>query len=259
MKALIVDVETTGLDPKKDRVTDIAWCVTDSQFNAEYSEHHMMYDTNYPTITPEITKLTGITLEMLASAEPPEKVMAALDATVKEYKPTHLIAYNSEFDSQMLLAEIHRGSFGMMEGINQLVQTPWLCAMIDVEDNYNYKCWKLSHLALDKGVAVNPKDLHRAIGDVLLTRQLLEASRISLTDLIEFNNEPWVVVRALTRPPWEDQGKSSGEAKKRGYTWEQVRGDQTQTKYEKCWVKRIKQKQFEREARECPLPVLLLK
>ena len=154
------------------------------------------------------------------------------------------MAYNRGFDEPIVKNEIRRQSINssMPVGLAHIMAVPHLCAMTDLEKNYEFKSWRLMHVALEYGVTVNPNELHRAIADVELMRKMLQASGYSPTDIYAFQQEPWVYVRALTRAPWEDKGESTGKAKQAGFSWEMARGDETQKKFSKCWVKRIKQR-----------------
>ena len=129
--------------------------------------------------------------------------------------------------------------------MNQMSQVPWLCAMADIETNYKFKSWRLMHLALEYGVIVNPKELHRAINDVELMRQLLQASGTSVEAMLEYQRSPWMYCVAKTQAPWEDNGQSTTAAKALGFAWQQARGDDSGRTFEKRWVKRLKEKDLD--------------
>ena len=155
------------------------------------------------------------------------------------------MAFNAGFDRSFIVEEMHRQDLIMDPRLHWMAQDPWLCAMKDIEQNYAHKSWKLSHLALGYGITVNPKELHRAINDVELMRQTMQASGATLESIVDFKNEPWVYLIAQVQGPWVDGGKSTGEAKALGYTFERAEGDDTKT-FTKSWVKRVKAKNVEK-------------
>lgn len=126
--------------------------------------------------------------------------------------------------------------------MNRLAQLDWLCAMEDIESNYKFKSWKQMHVALEYGITVNPKLLHRAINDVELMRQILKESGTSAKAMLEFQRSPWIYVAAKVNAPWTDGGKTSNEAKALGFRWQTTGDDRV---FEKTWVKKIKPKQYE--------------
>ena len=261
MTVLLIDTETTGLDPATDRVIEMGWMLTDDSFNEPIAgASYLMRDESYPQLSKEIEGITGIPQALLEEqGKSVNAVMSFLEADLMEHKPDFVVAYNADFDRPMLASEFRRGAFGMLPGINRLEQTPFLCAMRDVQSNYLFKCWKLSHLALDKGVTINPSELHRALADVELMRKMLQASNESATSMYKYHQEPWIIVRAVTTPPWEDGGRSNDQARKRGFSWQKAKGCPEQKEFKNAWVKRIKERDFDSEVAALPLALRIVK
>lgn len=248
MNTLIIDFETTGVNVYEDFIIEIgAQLVTDDwqvvgEFNA------LIKNPSSPIVSDEITKITGITqADIDTRGVPLAEAVELLLAVAGE--PDIICAYNAEFDEVIFRTEMARNALVP----TALLNNPWACAMKDLESNYEKKCWKLSHLALDYGVAVDPAKLHRAIGDVDLTRQMLIKSKASPVEMMNFKRTPWIVVNALIPAPWTDGGKGKLEATKLGYSWETPKG--TQEKYEKQWVKRIKAHKLEDEIKNAPFKI----
>lgn len=258
MNCLLLDTETTGLDSTKDRIIEMGWMFTDSMFTPlAPGESHLMRDESYPDVSEEITKLTGISQVMLLEqGKSPTAVFSFLKEQLDIHKPEVIVAYNAQFDAGMVLAELKRGEY---EASGELQRLTFACAMVDVESNYAYKCWKLSHLALDKGVAIDPSKLHRASDDVELMRKMLVQTGTNIQEILEYQREPWIIVRAVTTKPWEDEGKSTNEAKKRGYSWEIAKGDPERKVHTKAWVKRVKERNLAAEEKEAPFPVRIIR
>jgi hypothetical protein len=128
--------------------------------------------------------------------------------------------------------------------------------MKDVLSNHKHKCWKLSHLALEYGIAVDPSKLHSALADIELTAQLLQRAGTTLHEIKTYHDEPTVVLRAVVPPKWEDKGVGTDAAKKLGFSWEQPRG--VDKKFEKCWVKAVKKQNAEVEIAKATFPIRIL-
>lgn len=248
MNLLFLDFETQGEDPRTTNPTEVGAVVVyvgpGEDPNRVYMEGNhlssLIYEGHYPPQTPEIVELTGITDRMLRDeGVGPRDVFTELLYPLVE-RSDYCIAHNAAFDRGIYEAVSHR-----------LHLTPpqpkrgWICTVMDVPYPKKYKCKKLSHLAYDHGVMVDPKTLHRALDDVrLLSRFLL--SRYPIETVIAYRDTPWVVL-ALNgvKPPWEDGGVSNTQAKKLKYSWEKPWG--TELNFPKRWVKRVKETQIEEE------------
>ena len=252
MNILMLDFETSGLSPEADRITEVGALLVNEKWDKVASFNHLIYDKDASPITPEITALTGISDSLLMEkGKPATEVFEALGMFAG--KVDFAVAYNEEFDSGMFRAAMKKYTLDMIPEISMLLQTPWLCAMKDVEKNYNLKCWKLGHLCLDHGLAVDPSVLHRAIDDIELTRRMLVHIGETPRGMVQFRHEPWAFLRALIPAPWEDNGVGKGQAQKLGYTWEQAKGDPQ--KFEKAWVKKVKERFVDEEIRRAPFKV----
>jgi len=259
--SLIVDFETTGLDTTTARPIEMGLQLVDSDtWDIKAEGNYLLWDTSYPPIPAEITKITGITEEVLrregrsldyAFADFTARTMHLNDWAIDE-----TIAYNAEYDENIFRAECARKKHSSALEAELLDQASWLCAMKDVEENYKFKCWKLSHLALDHGVSIDPKGLHRALADVDLTRRMLKEIGTTALKMAEFKRIPHVTVQALIPAPFEDGGKGRDLAVARGYSWERPRG--SQEKFPKAWVKKVKQNKYNDEVAECPFKIRML-
>lgn len=243
MNVLLIDFEATSVDARTARILEIGAMITDEKFvcNPILGMSQLVWEPGYPALTPEVAKVTNLTTEMLVSEGiPARSAFIDLARIADSAKPAFVIAYNSIYDYQLFLAECARNNVEDWPGIRHLMSVPWLCAMTDIETNYQFKSWRLMHVALEYGVTVNPKELHRALADVELTRKMLEASGTSPTEMFEFQQEPWIFVQAITKKPWEDGSKSNDIAKSLGFRWQRAAGSEREFKNQ--WVKRIKQR-----------------
>ena len=253
MSVILLDFETTDLDTSKARITEIgAQRTTDDFENVEASLSSLVWESGYPALSPEIIRVTGITQEQLTKEgiKPVQALRLLSSMVTKETRA--IIAYNRAYDEPVFRTEVNRHTLTLDPGINWMGQVPWLCAMADVETNYQFRSWRLMHIALEYGVTVNPKILHRAIADVELMRQMLIASGSTIEKMTEFQSIPWVYVRANVS--YEDKDL----AKKAGFGWESAPGDQTGKRWDKMWVKRVKQSFYKKLEQDCLFPVKVI-
>ncbi len=101
MTAIVLDTETTGLNPATSRVIEIA--VVD--FNSGAVLLKTYFDPECP-IPEEITKITGITDEMVAGAPKFADFAADLRKLIEEAEV--VIGYNPNFDKGMIDSEYAR-------------------------------------------------------------------------------------------------------------------------------------------------------
>lgn len=249
MSKLLIDFESTGVDTKTARITEIGAMITTDNWTEVTGISELVWQSGYPALTPEVVKVTHITQQMLnEQGISMVAAMALLCTLVEEFKPTHVVAYNKAYDEALFRAELVRQPELMdIPYMKELAALPWVCAMSDIEKNYEFKSWRLMHVALEHGVTVNPTILHRAIADVELMRQMLVNSGETADTMYTFQKIPWVYVEAIVKKPWDDGGESTDLAKKHGYSWERARGDDTQRSFSKKWIKRIKEKNYEQE------------
>lgn len=246
-----IDFETTGLETDKDRITEVGAVIFDTANNwAPVREYNrLVWDPTYKPQVPEVIKVTGITDEMLQKDGVPFLTMFAELLEFLGGIET-LVAHNAPFDSAILDHE------GIRHGVHAH-GFDWICSARDLKSNKQFKSWRLAHLALDYGVTVNPKLLHRAVDDVKLMGQMLAEAKADVNEMIKYMRTPDIIIRAVIPKPWEDGGKGKDAAKERGYSWQQPRGsDKT---YPNCWVKIIKEDDLDEEQRTAPFKVQQLK
>lgn len=253
MKLLVLDFETQSDDPATTNATEIGAALinlpdpSSASHTVERLFSQLIYDESYPPQTQEIVDITGITDEMLTKGGvAPLAVFEALSALVSS--ADYCVAHNAAFDRGVYEACAKRlGLAVAMPG------NGWICTVQDVPWPKKYKCKKLSHLAYDHGIMVDPATLHRAINDVeLLVKLLLGKYRMS--DVIAYRDMPWAYLRAVVEPPWVDGGVSTGQAKKLGFSWEKIWG--CEVVYPKGWVCRVKEDQLEAMKAKCPFKLM---
>lgn len=240
MRVLGLDCETSGLDPATHFLTEVGWVLFDEHWNVLNKHGSLIANKNRPPLTPEIIQLTKLTDEQLdKEGKSLESVLEDL-ANVEGYDC--VVAHNLPFDLDFLKAGY--AQVGYEAG--DLILKPWLCSNADVVQHVGKRCRKLSHMGIDYGLCVDGSKLHRAVDDVLLMGQVLKACGAKADDMLAYQLDPWVYLQALTEKPWVDSGKSTDLAKADGYGWQQAVGTYS-PKFDKAWVKRVKQKDLEAE------------
>lgn len=112
---IVVDLETTGLTPKKDRILEIgAWKVSENSFVDQF---HCMVDPCME-IPERITALTGITNEMVDGQNTVEDALAKFLAFAGELP---LLGHNLLFDYAFLKhAAVNQGISFERQGVDTL-------------------------------------------------------------------------------------------------------------------------------------------
>lgn len=195
----VVDTESTGVDPKEDRVIEASWALVHVATAKVLEIHSRCFRASSNKAEP----INGIPVALLAEAD-------ELSDIVLDSEVTAIVAHNAEFDRQwdvFLPAEL-----------------PWL----DTRD------WRwprasadstLVQVALAHGVGVT--SAHRAYTDVLTTCALLERVHeigVPLSEQLEYARRPRQTYEALVPFAQKDLAKTAG------FRWEPER---------KRWVRRM--------------------
>ncbi len=101
MSAIVLDVETTGFSPDNDRITEI--CIAD--FDTAEILVHTYVNPGIP-IPEDVTKITGITNEMVAEAPPFFEVCPGVVQAITGREV--VIGHNPWFDRGFVCAEVRR-------------------------------------------------------------------------------------------------------------------------------------------------------
>jgi DNA polymerase-3 subunit epsilon len=112
---IIFDLETSGLNPQTDRVIEFA-AIKVKPLDRELKVCGELSDLiRLPVgerLTPQITELTGITNETLASAGKSEEAVCASFAELVGIDRVLMVAYNAQFDMSFLKSLIQRNGVG---------------------------------------------------------------------------------------------------------------------------------------------------
>ena len=213
--ALFVDVETTGLDHDRDEIIELA------MVPFTYGPDGQVYEIREPfqrfrqpgkAISSEITKLTGITNEMVAGHTiDPDEVAGFIHGAEL------IIADNAGFDRGV--SEKLCGAFA---------EKPWACSQSQIDwAGEGLEGTRLSYLVAGAGYFY---DKHRAANDCLAAIELL-ASPLPITGGFAMQ----LLLDCAGKPSWRIWAENSpfdlkDILKARGYRW-----NPAGTPYPKAW------------------------
>lgn len=159
-RGIILDLETTGLDPKTDEIIEIGMVPFDYDVGGQIvsvgAPFSRLRQPSKP-IPPEITKVTGITDAMVEG-----QVIDAAEVEAFIGEAALIIAHNAAFDRRF--AERFCPGF---------VAKPWACSLSQIDwKGAGHESGKLAFLAVAYGFF---HDGHRAHHDCLATLEILGA------------------------------------------------------------------------------------
>lgn len=225
MIGVAIDFETTGLDTANDKIIEVGF----TKFEAKEGRPLEIIHSNSflvkhegLEISPLITEITGISqVDIDSFGVSPLTIFTEIPPC------DFFVAHNKAFDRAMYRSEAAR------QGVYNLFDIPWLCTIEDFEHPANVKCRKLSHMALDYGIAVDPDTLHRAAADTELLVKILDKINCNYNEKLEDLRKPKITIKAIIPKPWIDDGKGKDAASASGFRWDG-----------KNWVKKISEDKF---------------
>ena len=165
---VVIDIETTGFSPKWAEIIEIGAIKVVNGKVVSQMQSLVKISKRVPL---EITKLTGITDEMLAmEGRPPRGVLMDLLAFVGDLP---LVAHNSRFDLSFINAAL--GQLQQPKLTNNIIDTLALSKRL-LKSPGSYKLGDLSDYLGHKLPISNENEnrLHRSLGDCYLTHLLYE-------------------------------------------------------------------------------------
>lgn len=180
---IILDTETTGIDHKNDEIIELAALKLqrrDGQLVTAGEMDLFLRLSPGRTLSPEITKLTGITPLMLETEGVSKPEAARRFVELLSGGKTLVAAYNAQFDLCFLFYFLQRlGLAGHLKGIEMLD------ALSVYKDRRDYP-HKLANAI--EAYALQGRNTHRAIDDTAATAELLIAMEREKPDLERYIN-----------------------------------------------------------------------
>jgi len=195
----VVDTETTGFDPTKDRVIEASWALVDVETAKVVSVHSRLMASE----TNAAEAVNGIPVRLLG------RYAAPFQPVRFEAPVTAILAHNAAFDSQWQAFDS---------------AAPWVCTKDDWEWPACASGKKLIEVALAHGVGV--VSAHRAFADVLTLCLTLERAheKVPLREMLSRAMQPRKTYAALVS--YDDREK----ARAAGFSWQSAA---------KLWTKRL--------------------
>jgi DNA polymerase III alpha subunit (gram-positive type) len=173
-KILFFDLETTGLDFKRDRIIEFGGVVYDFTTN-EVIEKHSFFINAGKQIPKNIEKLTGISNTAIIESGVSEQV---LFDTVSKYftSNTLLVAYNIHFDINFM--------YELLKRFKLKIKNPNLLDMLTVyRENHEFP-HKLANAIEKYNIPVKPT--HRSLDDTEAMVILFEKMKSEFDDIFNF-------------------------------------------------------------------------
>ena len=174
---VVVDTETTGLAPSKDRIIELAAIRFVEGKPTERFETFINPEREVPE---GVTKINGITNEMVLNAPKISEVLPAFETFVGT---SPLVAHNMEFDIKFLyysgsvITESKRKYYDTLEQAKKLLKKPkekydkeYGVYDIDYDSDYDVYDYKLNTLCDYYNITI--ANHHRAAADALATGKL---------------------------------------------------------------------------------------
>jgi DNA polymerase-3 subunit epsilon len=182
----VIDVETTGLSPKRNKIIEIAIILFDGKKIKE--EFHSLVNPERQ-IPRNITRITGITNEMVQNAP---KFWEIAKQIVQLTEGKIFVAHNVSFDYNFIRHEFLE--FGYKFVRKKLCTVKLSRKLIPGKNSYS-----LGNICKDEGIEQNNK--HRAYGDALATVKLLShLLKIQSADKANDNDSSWLSLKIEQLP-----------------------------------------------------------
>ncbi|MCA9582904.1 MAG: 3'-5' exonuclease [Myxococcales bacterium] len=166
----VIDFETTGLDPEKDRILEIGIVCFDGGRLSK--RHNFLVNPDMP-VPEEAKKIHGIGDEELAQAPKFEELFPDIVGHLTGRLP---VAYNADFDRRFLRAEFARISWELEDSPPPALRADviWIDPLVWVRELQKYeKRKKLTDVCERMGIPL--EQAHRAAGDAEATGLVLLA------------------------------------------------------------------------------------
>jgi DNA polymerase-3 subunit epsilon len=151
-RVLVLDTETTGLDPAVDRVIEIG--VVEVKGDVEVGTWCSLVDAGVG-VPGRVTQITGITDAMVAVGLHERDAVAVLGGMLARVDA--VVAWNAAFDRDFVAAAFARSGVA-------LPPTPWFCALEAARQRRpDLKGYRLDLVARDLGIPTGRS--HRALDD----------------------------------------------------------------------------------------------
>lgn len=162
---VVLDVETTGLDPAQNHVIELAAIRYDAEGQEDGSINAVLRLPEGVTLDPKITEITGITPEDVAGGADRNEMLWKLRYGPANRNPV-LIAHNAPFDVAFVEAELRRQDIEPLA--LDFLDTLSLARLVGLPYPH-----KLADVARNLSVPFDG-NAHRAMNDLVVTARIAE-------------------------------------------------------------------------------------
>ena len=177
MRVLILDTETSGLDPQWNVILQLSYQIVDSDswVTKKTVNHFFTWPENKARVSEEAISVNGLTEEFLSGKQLSNRKQALEEFVADKDSCDLLVAHNLEFDKKFILAscredKVRFASSGWSQSYDTMKRTINYC-QIPKDWGNGYKWPKLTELADCLGIDYSQISLHDSSGDVELTKQ----------------------------------------------------------------------------------------
>jgi DNA polymerase III subunit epsilon len=224
------DLEITGLDRVKDRITEVGACLWSTKINRALETASFLVKSEVP-VPKEVTAITGINDAMLKRFGLDEK--DAIEEIISFMTDADAVIGQNvvQFDKEFLINAAARHSIAVPDKL-------WIDTRTDLPLSVETKA--LSYMCADHGF-LNPFP-HNAVADVLSVLKL--ASMYEIDQMVARAKEPNVVLQSL------QAYDNNADAKKMKFMWKPDLG--------KRWLRVVKQSDVDLIAKTAPFNISII-
>ena len=196
------DVETTGLNPNLDVITEVAAVWWDTDRHRAVLTEGLLVQTPGLITTPQTEEITGVTAD-LCSQWGVNEASAIRRVHALYTQADYACAHNVPFDRKFFIKWCEK--FGLDPQLDKV----WIDTERDIPYPERYRCHKLGHLAVEHGI-FNPF-AHQAVGDVYTMFAVLD--KYDINEVIGIAKSPTIKLKAhitYQDVAYREEAKSKG-------------------------------------------------
>lgn len=238
MRLLVLDIETTGFDFKKDRVIEFGYVLYDTNSKSLLlSENVLLHRDSFPESSISAFESHRISQEMLREfGVLPDSYFFYFLTKLSKMKVDYLVGHNiKQFDKPFLVEDMTKEKLEA----SLFSSIPVIDTQTDLLHEKEPDSRKLKYMAADKGY-INTFP-HRALFDALTCLKLLEGQ--DLNEVISQSLVPVCEVEALVSFDTKDLAKA------KGFHWKPEA---------KKWLKKIKKNKLDKELEGCGFEIKII-
>ncbi len=168
VREVVLDVETSGLKPSmENRIIEIGVVEVVNYKPTEEYFHHVI-NPGKISLSPKITKLTGLRDQDLVGKPKFSRIVDDLLAFIGDSK---IVAHNAEFDRDFVNFELYQAYRPMIP------EEQWICSLELARSKLELRQYSLDHLCNRFGISLATRDKHGALIDARLTSQVYSRLR----------------------------------------------------------------------------------